>query len=176
MSQAQEIKQGVVTEIADKLQRAQSVVVVDYKGLTVEEVTDLRNKARAAGLDYKVYKNTLVRRAAQEVGGFDRFNDTDLVGANAFAFGYEDAVGPAKIMSDFAKGHAKLELKMGYVEGNFYDAATLVQLANIPSREELLAKLLGSFKSPIADFVRLMDAIAKSKEEGQGEAAAVAAE
>lgn len=166
MTKAIEMKQGVVSEISEKLQKSVSCVVVDYKGLTVEEVTELRNKFREAGVDYKVYKNTLVRRAAQQVGNMEQFDDVNLVGTNAIAFGYEDPVAPAKIVSEFAKTHPKLELKMGFVEGEFYDSEKLKELSEIPSREELIAKLLGSLKAPVSNFVYLLDAMIK-KQEGQ---------
>ena len=164
MTKAIEMKKGVVAEIAEKLQKSASCVVVDYKGLKVEEATELRNKFREAGIDYKVYKNTLVRRAAAEVGNMAQFDDVNLVGTNAIAFGYEDPVAPAKIVNDFAKTHPKLELKMGFVEGEFYDAENIKKLAEIPSREELIAKLLGSLKAPVSNFVYLVDAIAKKQE------------
>ncbi|WP_313567611.1 50S ribosomal protein L10 [Acetoanaerobium noterae] len=164
MTKAIEMKKGVVAEIAEKLQKSASCVVVDYKGLKVEEVTELRNKFREAGIDYKVYKNTLVRRAAAEVGNMAQFDDVNLVGTNAIAFGYEDPVAPAKIVNDFAKTHPKIELKMGFVEGEFYDAENIKKLAEIPSREELIAKLLGSLKAPVSNFVYLVDAIAKKQE------------
>lgn len=127
-------------------------------------MTELRNKFREAGIDYKVYKNTLVRRAAAEVGNMAQFDNVNLVGTNAIAFGYEDPVAPAKIVNDFAKTHPKLELKMGFVEGEFYDADNIKKLAEIPSREELIAKLLGSLKAPVSNFVYLVDAIAKKQE------------
>lgn len=165
MSKAIEMKQGVVAEIVEKMERAQSVVVVDYKGVTVEQATALRNKFREAGVDYKVYKNTLVRRAAKELGKFEKFDDENLVGTNAIAFGYEDAVAPTKIIADFAKANPKVEFKMGYVEGEYYDAAGLTALSKIPSREELIAKLLGSLKAPVSNFVYLLDALAKKKAE-----------
>ncbi|WP_352407132.1 50S ribosomal protein L10 [Acetoanaerobium noterae] len=164
MTKAIEMKKGVVAEIAEKLQKSASCVVVDYKGLKVEELTELRNKFREAGIDYKVYKNTLVRRAAAEVGNMAQFDDVNLVGTNAIAFGYEDPVAPAKIVNDFAKTHPKLELKMGFVEGEFYDAENIKKLAEIPSRDELIAKLLGSLKAPVSNFVYLVDAIAKKQE------------
>ena len=164
MTKAIEMKKGVVAEIAEKLQKSASCVVVDYKGLKVEELTELRNKFREAGIDYKVYKNTLVRRAAAEVGNMAEFDDVNLVGTNAIAFGYEDPVAPAKIVNDFAKTHPKLELKMGFVEGEFYDAENIKKLAEIPSRDELIAKLLGSLKAPVSNFVYLVDAIAKKQE------------
>ena len=164
MTKAIEMKKGVVAEIAEKLQKSASCVVVDYKGLKVEELTELRNKFREAGIDYKVYKNTLVRRSAAEVGNMAQFDDVNLVGTNAIAFGYEDPVAPAKIVNDFAKTHPKIELKMGFVEGEFYDAENIKKLAEIPSREELIAKLLGSLKAPVSNFVYLVDAIAKKQE------------
>ena len=164
MTKAIEMKKGVVAEIAEKLQKSASCVVVDYKGLKVEELTELRNKFREAGIDYKVYKNTLVRRAAAEVGNMAQFDDVNLVGTNAIAFGYEDPVAPAKIVNDFAETHPKIELKMGFVEGEFYDAENIKKLAEIPSREELIAKLLGSLKAPVSNFVYLVDAIAKKQE------------
>lgn len=167
MSKAIEQKQGVVAEIVEKMQRAQSVVVINYKGITVEQATALRNKFRAAGVDYKVYKNTLVRRAAKELGKFEKFDDENLVGTNAIAFGFEDAVAPAKIIADFAKANPIVEFKMGYVEGEYYDAAGLTALSKIPSREELIAKLLGSLRAPVSNFVYLLDAVAKKKAEAE---------
>ncbi|WAW14844.1 50S ribosomal protein L10 [Peptostreptococcus equinus] len=164
MSNAIEMKSAVVSEIAEKLQKASSVIVVDYKGLTVEQVTELRSQMREAGVDYKVYKNTLVRRAAKEVEGeaYANFNDELLVGPNAIAFGYEDPVAPARILKGFMdKNPKKLSLKMGIVEGEFYDEKKIVELADIPSREELIAKLLGSLKAPLSNFVYLLDAVAK---------------
>ncbi|MCI9919638.1 50S ribosomal protein L10 [Clostridioides difficile] len=167
MRKAIEIKSEVVSEIVEKLQKSSAAVVVDYKGLTVEEVTELRKQMREAGVDYKVYKNTLVRRAAKEVG-IEQFNDELLVGTNAIAFGYDDPVAPARILKGFMDSHPKMKLKMGIVEGAFYDESKIVEMANIPSREVLIAKLLGSLKAPVSNFAYLIDAIAK-KAEGQEE-------
>lgn len=164
MTKAIEKKQVVVQEIADKLQRASACIVVDYRGLRVDEVTELRDKFRAAGVDYKVYKNTLVRRAAAQVGSMEKFDDVNLIGTNAIAFSYDDPMTPAKIINDFAKTHPKLEFKMGYVEGEFYEAEGLKKLAGIPSKEELIAKLLGSLKAPMSNFVYLLDALIKKQE------------
>ena len=164
MRKALEVKSLVVSEIVEKLNNSSSAVVVDYKGLTVAEVTELRKVMREAGVDYKGYKNTLVRRAAQEVG-IEQFNDELLVGTNAIAFGYDDPVAPARILKKFIETHPKMKLKMGVVEGEFYDEAKIMELANIPSREELIAKLLGSLKAPVSNFVYLVDAIAKKQEE-----------
>ncbi|HBG8528251.1 TPA: 50S ribosomal protein L10 [Clostridioides difficile] len=168
MRKAIEIKSEVVSEIVEKLQKSSAAVVVDYKGLTVEEVTELRKQMREAGVDYKVYKNTLVRRAAKEVD-IEQFNDELLVGTNAIAFGYDDPVAPARILKGFMDSHPKMKLKMGIVEGAFYDESKIVEMANIPSREVLIAKLLGSLKAPVSNFAYLIDAIAK-KAEGQEEA------
>ena len=152
MRKAIELKSQVVSEIVEKLEKSSSAIVVDYKGLTVEEVTELRKKMREAGVEYKVYKNTLVRKAAKEVG-IEQFNDELLVGTNAIAFGYEDPVAPARILKEFMDSHPKMQLK-------------IVEFANIPSREVLLAKLLGSLKAPMSNFAYLIDALIK-KQEGQ---------
>ena len=157
MREAIQMKSQVVAEIVEKLQKSSSTIVVDYKGLTVEEVTELRKKMREAGVEYKVYKNTLVRRAAKEVG-IEEFNNELLVGTNAIAFGYDDPIAPARVIKEF--------MEMGVVEGTFYNEAQIVEFANIPPREVLLAKLLGSLKAPMSNFVYLLDALVK-KEEGQ---------
>ena len=161
MREAIQMKSQVVAEIVEKLQKSSSTIVVDYKGLTVEEVTELRKKMREAGVEYKVYKNTLVRRAAKEVG-IEEFNNELLVGTNAIAFGYDDPIAPARVIKEFMEAHPK----MGVVEGTFYNEAQIVEFANIPPREVLLAKLLGSLKAPMSNFVYLLDALVK-KEEGQ---------
>lgn len=161
------LKEKVVDTIAQQIQNSQSCIVIDYKGLTVEEDTELRKKFREANVEYKVYKNTLVRRAAAKVGNMEMFDDVNLVGPNAFAFGVDDAVAPAKIVKEFAKTHPKIEFKMGYIEGEFYDAEQLEKVASIPSREVLIAKLLGSFKAPMSNFVYMLDALAKKREEEQ---------
>lgn len=161
---AVEIKQQVVNEITEKFKNASSLVVVDYRGLKVEEANELRAKFKEAGCDYKVYKNTLVRRAAKELG-YDQLDEVNLVGPNAIAFGYADPVAPARILSDFMKTHPAIELKMGIVEGEFYDAAKVKALSEVPSREVLIAKLLGSFKAPLSNFAYLLDAVAKQKAE-----------
>ena len=161
MRKAIELKSQVVSEIVEKLEKSSSAIVVDYKGLTVEEVTELRKKMREAGVEY----NTLVRKAAKEVG-IEQFNDELLVGTNAIAFGYEDPVAPARILKEFMDSHPKMQLKMGVVEGEFYNESQIVEFANIPSREVLLAKLLGSLKAPMSNFAYLIDALIK-KQEGQ---------
>ncbi|QXM07301.1 50S ribosomal protein L10 [Crassaminicella indica] len=158
MSSNLEIKKQIVEEIKGKFSKAQSAVVVDYRGLTVEEATELRKKMREAGVEYKVYKNTLMRLAVKDTD-FESLT-ANLTGPNAVAFGYEDPVTPAKILNDFAKDHKALELKAGVVEGQYYDVDTIKEIAEIPSREVLLAKLLGSIKSPLSNLAYLLQAIA----------------
>ena len=157
-----ELKQPIVEEISESIKDAQGVVLVDHRGLTVEEDTRLRKQLREAGVVYKVYKNTMMKRA------FDgtQFEDLNkhLEGPSAIAISKEDATAPARILSKFAKEAPALELKAGVVEGNYYDVDGIKSLASIPSREELLSKLLGSMQSPIANCARVVDQIAKAKE------------
>ena len=161
MNNNRTLKEAKVAEIKEKLQKANSVVINKYQGLTVEEDTLLRKNLREAGVEYKVYKNTLVTIAAKELGleGIVEY----LEGPVSIAFGYEDVTVAARVLNDFAKDHKKLELKAGIVEGEIYDEAKIKQLATIPSKEVLIAKLLGSIKSPISSFARVLSAIADSK-------------
>ena len=163
MNNNRSLKEAKVAEIKEKLEKATSVVLSKYQGLTVEEDTVLRKNLREAGVEYKVYKNTLVTLAAKELGleGIVEY----LEGPVAIAFGYEDVTVAARVLNDFAKDHKKLELKAGIVEGEIYDTEKIKQLATIPSKEVLIAKLLGSIKSPIASFARVINAIAESKAE-----------
>ncbi|MDW7670822.1 MAG: 50S ribosomal protein L10 [Bacillota bacterium] len=157
MSKAIEMKKAIVEEIADKFSRSTSAILYDYRGLTVEEVTELRKQFRDAGVDYKVYKNTLVKRALEQAGVEGL---TDLMeGPNAIAFSYDDPITPAKIGSEFAKTHKELELKAGIVEGEFFNETKVKELAAIPTREVLIAKLLGSLKAPVSNFAYLLQAI-----------------
>ena len=158
-----ELKQPIVDEIKASLEDAQGVVVVDYRGLTVEQDTQLRKQLREAGVVYKVYKNTLVKRVVAGTE-FESIADT-LEGTNAIAFSKTDATAPARILANFAKTANALELKCGVVEGTFYDAAGIATIATIPSREELLSKLLGSIQSPITNFARVIKQIAEKNEE-----------
>ena len=165
MSNAIELKKQTVVEIADKLKSSVSTVVVDYRGLNVAEVTELRKQLREAGVDFKVYKNTLTSLAAKELG-FEGILSY-LEGPVSVAFGYDDATAPARILNDFAKNHKKLELKAGIVEGTIYDAAGVTKLASIPSREVLIAQLLGSFKAPLSNLAYLLNAIKEKKESAE---------
>ena len=160
-----EIKAPIVDEIKGYAEQAQAVVVVDYRGLTVEQDTQLRKKLREAGVVYKVYKNTYAKRAFE---GTDYAQlDVNLDGPSAFAFGIEDATAPARVLAEFAKKAPKLEFKGGVVEGVYYDVKGLEKVAQIPSRETLISKLLGSLQSPVANMARVLKQIA----EKNGEAA-----
>lgn len=164
-----ELKQPIVEAISEEIKDAQSVVLVDYRGLTVAQDTELRKQLREAGIIYKVYKNTMIKRAIEGTE-FEGLTDC-LEGPSAIAISKEDATAPARILCKFAKDAQKLELKGGVVEGNVYDVAGLTELSKIPSREELLSKLLGSMQSPITNFARVIKQIAE-----QGGADACAAE
>lgn len=157
-----ELKQPIVEEIKAQLQDAQSVVVVDYRGLTVEQDTRLRKELREAGISYKVYKNTMVRFAIEGTE-FESLKD-DLEGPNAIAVSKEDATAPARILAKFAKEAEALEIKAGVVEGTYYDRAGIKTISNIPSREELLSKFLGSIQSPITNFARVIKQIAEQQD------------
>ena len=158
-----EQKQAVVSGIKEKIENSGSLVLVDYRGLTVEEVTDLRKKYREAGVQYKVYKNTMMKIAFKELG-FEDFNQY-LQGPSAVAFSTEDVTAAARITNEFAKNNEKLVIKAGILEGKLLDAQEVKAVANIPSREVLIAKLLGSFKAPVSNFVYMLDALRKKKEE-----------
>ena len=158
MSKNRELKEVKVSEIHEKLAKAKSAVLVDYRGLTVADVTDLRNKFRAAGVDYRVYKNRLVKLASKDTA-FESLSN-DLEGPNAIAIGYEDPTVPAKIAKDFAKKNNKLEVRSGVVDGTYYDAQGIIAIADIPSREVLIAKFMGPIQSPVSKFVRTLQAIA----------------
>lgn len=169
-----ELKQPIVEEISASIKDAQSVVLVDYRGLTVEQDTNLRKQLREAGVTYKVYKNTMMNFA---------FKGTDcesltayLEGPSAIAISTTDATAPARILCKFAKEAPKLEVKGGIVEGAAYDASGIAEIAKVPSREELLAKLLGSIQSPITNFARVMNQLAEKGGAGECEAPAAAEE
>ena len=161
-----ELKQPIIDEIRALLDGAVSATVVDYRGLTVSEDTQLRKTLREAGGQYKVFKNTLIKRAAE---GTD-FSQLDgfLEGPTAIAVSRDDATAAARILAKFAKTAPKLELKGAVVEGKLYDEKEVQALAEIPSREELLGRLLGSIQSPVTNFARVLKQIA---EKGEGEAA-----
>ena len=167
-----DLKKPIVEEIVENVKGAQSVVLVDYRGLTVAEDTDLRRQLRTAGVTYKVYKNTMMNFAFKGTD-FESLS-ANLAGPSAIAISKDDATAPARILAKFAKTAPKLEIKGGIVEGVYYDAAGMDAIAKIPSREELLSKLLGSIQSPIANFARVIDQLAKKGGAGAVEPAAEA--
>ena len=156
-----DLKKPVLEEISAQVEGAQCVLLVNYSGLTVAQDTQLRKELREAGVHYKVYKNTMMKRAF--AGTALESLTKDLDGTNAIAISKDDATAPARIIAKFAKTAPKLEMVSGVVEGNYYDKAGMEALANVPSREELLGKLLGSIQSPIANLARVLNQIAESK-------------
>ena len=169
-----ELKQPIVEEISASIKDAQSVVLVDYRGLPVEQDTNLRKQLREAGITYKVYKNTMMNFAFK---GTDCESLTPyLEGPSAIAISTTDATAPARVLCKFAKEAPKLEVKGGIVEGAAYDAAGIAEIAKVPSREELLSKLLGSIQSPITNFARVMNQLAEKGGAGECEAPAATEE
>ena len=149
-----ELKQPIVQAIVDDITDAQSIVLVDYRGLTVAQDTELRKQLREAGIVYKVCKNTMMKRA---------FEGTDFAQLDEYLEGIskDDATAPARIICKFAKTAQALEVKAGVVEGTVYDANGVAELSKVPSREELLSKLLGSLQSPITNLARVLNQIAE---------------
>lgn len=147
-------KAASISEIKERFGRAKSMVIAEYRGLDVKEVTELRAKTRTVGVELKVLKNRLTARAAEEsdIHGLDKF----LEGPNAFAFGYDDPVAPAKVLSEYAKTHEELVIKGGVLDGKVIDAAAIKFLADLPSREVLLGQMLRSMQSPISGLVNVL--------------------
>ncbi len=167
-----EIKQPIVDEIKGYAADAKAAVLVDYRGLTVEQDTKLRKALREAGVVYKVYKNTMLVRAFE---GTDFAQlDKDLEGPTAVAFSAEDETAPARVLNDFAKEAEALQFKSGVVAGTYYDEAGIKTLANIPSRDTLISKLLGSLQSPVTNMARVLNQIAEAKGNGEEPAAETA--
>lgn len=166
-----EAKQQVVSEIAENFKSAQSTIVAEYRGMTVAEMTELRRALRAENVGFKVYKNKLAQRAADQEG-MSELNEY-LVGPNAIAFGHEDAVAPARILAEFAKKHEALVIKAGYVEGKFLPQEEVMAVAKLPNREGMYSMLLACLKDPVAKVARVIQAVADAKG-GEGEAAPAA--
>lgn len=154
-------KKTVVSEIATKMKESQSTVVVEYRGLSVKEVTELRRALRAEDVEFKVYKNSLAQRAAEEVG-FTDLNES-LTGPNAIAFG-KDAVAPARVLAKFAKDHEFLVIKGGAVEGKVVDTDTINSLSKLPNREGMISMLLSCLQSPVRQFACVVKAVADNQE------------
>lgn len=152
-----ENKKAIVAQLAERLKGSQAGVLADYRGLTVEQDTALRVKLREAGVDYTVVKNNLTRFAVNEVG----LNELDafLKGPTALATSADDVVAPAKVLVEFAKENEALEIKAGFVDGKVIDVDEVKVYAAIPSKDVLIAKMLGSLQSPISALARTLQAI-----------------
>ena len=159
-------KQAVIDEIADKLTNAQSVVVAEYRGLTVDEVTELRRALRAENVELKVYKNKLALRATEAC--------EFLTGPNAIAFGHDDAVAPARVLAKFAKDHEALVIKTAIVEGKLLSKEEVMELSKLPNKEGMLSMLLACLKAPVSKVARAVKAVADKEAEGSAEEAAPA--
>ena len=169
-----EQKQTVINVIKETIDGASSIVIVDYRGLSVEEDTELRKNLREANVTYKVFKNSMMKFAFDGTE-YEELNK-HLAGPSAIAISFDDPTAGPRILLKQSKAFKNLEFKAGVIEGTYYDETTIVKIAAIPSREELLSKLLGSIKSPISAFARTVKAIAeKVEEEGQATAAGIAA-
>lgn len=166
-------KVAIVEEITGKLNKAKSVVLANYRGLTVAKDTELRRRLRQAGVDYQVLKNTMTQRALEKAGL--PAMDEALAGPTAIAFGYEDPTVPVKILSDFAKDNKQLELKAGIFGGRAYNGAEMREIANLPPRPVLLARVVGQIQwpltglafvlaGPVRNLAYAVDAIRKQKE------------
>jgi len=154
-------KQAVIDEVTDKINNSASMVVAEYRGLTVAEMTELRRALRAEGVEMKIYKNKLVKRATAVTGKSDL--DEYLIGPNAYAFGVNDAVAPARVFADFSKKHKNLVLKAGIVEGSVVGEEDIKAIAKLPDRKGMYAMLLGCIQAPISKFARAVQAVADAK-------------
>jgi large subunit ribosomal protein L10 len=166
-------KEAIVAEVAERAARATAMYFADFTGLTVEEATELRREFRKAGVEYRVVKNTLAKKALEQVTGYDRVFDK-LVGPTGIAFSYGDAVAPAKIIKKFSDKSGKLKLKAAVLEKQVFDGSRLDELSKLPTRAELMAGVLGSIQAPMTgivgaigavmrDLVYVIDAIEKKK-------------
>jgi len=160
--EAKQQKQVIIDEIKAKLENAQAAVVIDYMGITVAQADAMRKTLREANVDYTVYKNTLIKRAIEGTE-FAPLAEV-LDGPSALAISTEDATAPARTLNKIIKDFKKMEFKAGVVEGTYYDKAGIEAVAEIPSRDELIAKFMGSIQSPVSKFVRTLAAIAEEKE------------
>jgi len=162
MNKNMQAKVQKVSEIAERLKTAKSMVMVDYKGISVEEINALRGKFREAEVDYVVLKNTLVRRAMEEVGITEL--DHLLVGPSAFAFGMKDEVGPAKVVAEFIQQSKseKMTIKAGLVSGQVVDADAIMELSKLPPKDVLIARMMGSLNAPVTNFVGVLSATLRS--------------
>ncbi len=160
--EAKKQKQLIIDEIKEKLENAKAAVLVDYIGISVTEADAMRKKLREAGIDYTIYKNTFIRRAIE--GTAYESLEPELHGPTALAISTEDPAAPAREISEIIKSVKKMEFKAGVVEGAFFDKSGIEEIANIPSRDVLIAKFMGSIQSPVSKMVRTLQAVADAKE------------
>ncbi|MDY0234857.1 MAG: 50S ribosomal protein L10 [Gudongella sp.] len=158
--QTLQAKTSVIDEIKEKIKSAQAMVLVDYRGLDVAQLTELRKMYREAGVEYKVYKNTMMKFAFKDLG-YEEFNEF-LKGPSAIAFGVNDPVAAAKVTAEFSKKNEKLEIKAGIVDGNIIDIEGVKSLAELPSREVLVAQVLGGLNAPIQGFANVLQGTIRS--------------
>lgn len=151
-------KEEIIAEVAEIAGRAHGMFFTDFSGLTVEQATELRRDLRKSGIDYKVVKNTLIRKALEKIGGYDRVFDY-LAGPTGVAFSYDDPAAPAKVIQKFSEKHKKLSLKVCVIEREVYDGSKLEEIARIPSRPELVAGILGSIQAPLAGVPSVVNAV-----------------
>lgn len=157
-----ESKKTVVAGIKEKFEKAKTVVMVDYRGLTVAEDTELRNQLRQARVEYVVLKNTMIHLATKDMEGLEQMQ-AHLEGPTAVAFGYEDMIAPAKILCDFSKKAKKMTIKCGVCDGAYLEESGVQALANLPSKEVLIAKIMGSMMSSVSKFVYCVEALRKKQ-------------
>jgi len=153
-------KKAMVIEVTEKLKSSKSAIIVEYRGLSVKEVTDLRRELRKDGIEFTVYKNSFTQRAAADLG-YDALSPS-LSGPNAIAFG-DDAVAPSRILAKFAKKHKKLVLKGGIVEGTVCNAEKIVEVSALPTRDGMYSQILGMLQSPVRSFAYALQQIADQK-------------
>lgn len=167
-------KKAVVEELAEKLGRAKSGVLVKYQGITVEDDTKMRAALRKAGIEYSVIKNSLIGRACDK-SGLNAI-DKELKGMNALAISYDDPVAPAKILKEYADKIESFEIRGGFLDGAVVDQATVIELADIPSKEVMIGKILGSIQGPLFKLAYAIQAIIDKENENESAAPAEAAE
>ncbi len=151
-------KEQVITEVAETVSRSTAMYFTDFSGLTVEQATDLRRELRKAGIEYRVVKNTLIKKALEQATGYDKVYDK-LVGPTGIAFAFEDAVVPAKVINKFIEKNQKLSLKIAVLDKQVYDGSKLKELSQLPSKKEVMASILGSIQSPLAGVPSVVNAV-----------------
>ena len=151
-------KSEIISEIKELLESSSAVYLTDYSGINVEDISNIRNQFRNEGVRYKVFKNTLVKRALSEAGKYEKIAD-HLVGMTGFAFASSNPLAPAKIINKYFGDKEKLALKACYVEGDYFEGSQLKTLATLPTKNELIASILGSINTPVSGIVGSINAV-----------------